>query len=147
MLTEMLDIVHNANKPIQLDSVEASFLAHLSEGSQSDLIGRDSSRIRACVRSHLKTLMSRRPDGRCNQILSEASLVGERLHEVLVQIRTLVSMVADSSYSVIMGKMASSSIVFEEILFICAGNDDIHKSLNEFKIWPDSTTDNGVSCR
>ena len=27
-----------------------------------------------------------------------------------------------------------------------AGNDDIHKSLHEFEIRPDPTTDNRVSC-
>ena len=27
-----------------------------------------------------------------------------------------------------------------------AGNDDIHKSLDEFEIRPDPTTDYGVSC-
>ena len=39
------------------------------------------------------------------------------------QIRTLVSMATDS-----------------------VGNDDIHKSLHEFEIRPDPTTDNRVSC-
>ena len=36
--------------------------------------------------------------------------------------------------------------VFDLILIILAGNDDIHKSLDEFQIWPDSSTDYGVSC-
>ena len=27
-----------------------------------------------------------------------------------------------------------------------AGNNDMHESLDEFEIWPDLTTDNGVSC-
>ena len=38
------------------------------------------------------------------------------------------------------------SNVFDQILFILAGNDDIHESLDEFEIWPDLTTDYGVSC-
>ena len=38
------------------------------------------------------------------------------------------------------------STVFDRILFILAGKDDIHKSLHEFEIWPDPTTDNRVSC-
>ena len=38
------------------------------------------------------------------------------------------------------------SAVFDRILFILAGNDDIHKSLHEFEIRPDPTTDNRVSC-
>ena len=38
------------------------------------------------------------------------------------------------------------STVFDPILFILAGNNDIHKSLHEFEIRPDLTTDNRVSC-
>ena len=38
------------------------------------------------------------------------------------------------------------STVFDRILFILAGNDDIHKSLHEFEIRLDPTTDNRVSC-
>ena len=38
------------------------------------------------------------------------------------------------------------SNVFDRIHFILAGNDDIHKSLNEFKIWRDPTMDYGVGC-
>ena len=47
-----------------------------------------------------------------------------------------------------MGKTASSRVsnVFDRILFILAGNDDMHESFDEFEIWPDSTTDYGVSC-
>ena len=44
---------------------------------------------------------------------------------------------------VTVGKMASSrfSNVFDRIHFILAGNDDIHKSLNEFEIRRDPTMD------
>ena len=35
---------------------------------------------------------------------------------------------------------------FDRIHFILAGNDDIHKSLDEFKIWPDPTSDHRVTC-
>ena len=64
------------------------------------------------------------------------------------QIRTLVSMATDSSHRVIRGKGRHHvfSAVFDRILFILAGNCDIHKSLHEFEIRPDPTTDNGVSC-
>ena len=49
---------------------------------------------------------------------------------------------------VIMGKTASSrfSNDFDWILFILAGNYDMHESLDEYEIWPNSTTDYGVSC-
>ena len=65
-------------------------------------------------------------------------------------IRTLVSMATDSSHRVIMGETACRhhvfSNAFDQILFILAGNDDMHESLDEFEIWPDSTTDYRVSC-
>ena len=58
------------------------------------------------------------------------------------RIRTLVSMATDSSHRVTIGKTASRFLnAFDLILFILAGNDDMHESLDEFKIWPDSTTD------
>ena len=36
------------------------------------------------------------------------------------------------------------SNVFDWILFILAGNDNMHERLDEFEIWLDSTTDYGV---
>ena len=46
------------------------------------------------------------------------------------------------SHRLIMGKRCHHifSAVFAWILFIFAGNEDMHKSLNEFKIRPDATT-------
>ena len=46
------------------------------------------------------------------------------------------------SHRLIMGKTMSShfSAIFAWILFIFAGNEDMHKSLNEFEIRPDATT-------
>ena len=38
------------------------------------------------------------------------------------------------------------SAVFDRILFILAGIEDMHKSLDEFELRPDPTTDYGVSC-
>ena len=35
---------------------------------------------------------------------------------------------------------------FYSILFILAGNDDMHESSEEFEIRPDPTTDSGISC-
>ena len=50
--------------------------------------------------------------------------------------KTLVSMATDSSHRVIMEKMLLPlfSAVFHLILFILAGNDDMHGSLVEFEI-------------
>ena len=61
------------------------------------------------------------------------------------QMRPVVSMAKDK---VTAGKTASSrfSKVFDRIHFILVGNDDIHKSLNEFKIRRDPTMDYGVGC-
>ena len=38
------------------------------------------------------------------------------------------------------------SVAFDLILFILAGNEDMHKISDEFEFWPDQTTDYGVSC-
>ena len=64
------------------------------------------------------------------------------------RIKTLVSMATDSSLRVIMEKtvLPLFSAVFHLILFILAGNDDMHGSSEEFEIQPDPTTDCGVSC-
>ena len=61
------------------------------------------------------------------------------------QMQPLVSMATDM---VIGRKTASSrfSNIFDRIHFILAGNDDIHKSLNEFEIRRDPTMDYGVGC-
>ena len=61
------------------------------------------------------------------------------------QISPLVSMATDR---VMMGKWCCHffSAVFYPILFILAGNDDMHESSEEFEIRPDPTTDCGVSC-
>ena len=66
----------------------------------------------------------------------------------LDRIRTLVSNATDSSHRVVMGKRRHHvfSNAFYWILFILAGNDYMHESLDEFEIWPDWTTDYGVSC-
>ena len=62
------------------------------------------------------------------------------------QIRLLVSM---ATYMVIMEKRCChffSAVFFYPILFILAGNDDMHESQEEFEILPDPTTDCVVSC-
>ena len=62
-----------------------------------------------------------------------------------VRIRTLVSMATDGSHRVIMRKTTLSRFIecffFYRILLIPAGNDDKYESLDEFEIWPDSTTE------
>ena len=58
------------------------------------------------------------------------------------QIRPLVSMAADN----LKNGVAPFSLVLDGIIFKLTGNDDIHKSLDEFEIRADSTTDHRVSC-
>ena len=59
------------------------------------------------------------------------------------QMQPLVSMATDR---VTVGKRRHHifSNVFDRFHFILAWNVDIHKSLNEFEIWGDSTMDYGV---
>ena len=61
------------------------------------------------------------------------------------QMRPLVSMATDR---VTVEKPCHHifSNIFDRIHFILACNDDIHKSLNEFKIWRDRTMGYGVGC-
>ena len=51
-------------------------------------------------------------------------------------------------HRLIMGKTALPLFlaVFDQILSILAGNDDILKSMDAFEIWPDLTTDYRASC-
>ena len=60
------------------------------------------------------------------------------------QIRIMVSMATDRVITKKNGVFFSA--VFNSILFILAGNDDMHESSEEFEIRPDPTTDCGVSC-
>ena len=61
------------------------------------------------------------------------------------QISPLVSMATER---VMMEKWCCHffSAVFYLILFILAGNDDMHESSEEFEIRPDLNTDSRVSC-
>ena len=42
--------------------------------------------------------------------------------------------------------MNTSSFIFDSIILILAGNKDMHESLDEFKVRPDTTTDSRVIC-
>ena len=61
------------------------------------------------------------------------------------QMRPLVSMATDR-VTVEIRRHHVFSNVFDRLRFILAGNDDIHKSLNEFEIRRDRTMDYGVGC-
>ena len=64
------------------------------------------------------------------------------------QMRPLVSMATDSVIGLQWEKRRHHvfSNVFDRIHFILAGNDDLHKGLNEFEIRRDPTMDYGVGC-
>ena len=62
------------------------------------------------------------------------------------QIRLLVSMATDRIIMEKNGVATFSQLFFYPILFILAGNDDMHESSEEFETRPDLTTDCGVSC-
>ena len=56
-------------------------------------------------------------------------------------------MATDSSHRVIFGKaVLYFLLVFHPILFILAGNYEMHESSEEFEIRRDPTTDFGISC-
>ena len=58
----------------------------------------------------------------------------------------LVSMETDRVTLEKNGIIIVFSTGFDQNLFILAGNNVIDESLDEFKIWQDSTTDYGFSC-
>ena len=76
--------------------------------------------------------------------------MGGRLHKVLVQFRLELwfPWLQITPIGLKWGKRRHRvfSTVFNQILFILAGTNDIHKSLDVFEIWPDWTMDYGVSC-
>ena len=61
------------------------------------------------------------------------------------QMRPLVSMATDG-LQLEKRRHHVFSKVFDRIHFILAGNDDIHRSFNEFEIRQDPTMDYGVGC-
>ena len=76
--------------------------------------------------------------------------VGERLHKVLWQIgsKPWFPWQQKSPINLYWGKRCLHvfSVVFDPILFILAGNEDMHEISDEFEFWPDRITDYGVSC-
>ena len=76
--------------------------------------------------------------------------VGERLHKVLGQIGSKLwfpwQQKVPLTYNGEKWCLHLFSIAFYPILFILAGNEDMHKISDEFEFWPDRTSDYGVSC-
>ena len=126
------------------------FLAHLSRRLRGELIVYRSSRrpsVRPCVGVFTLSNMN---ISETNGSIATKFYLKHHLGGGLAalgfgpdRIRTLVSMATESSHRVIMVKTMSPlfSAVFHPILFILAGNEDVHESSKEFEFQPDWTTD------
>ena len=104
-----------------------------------------------------------RPVGQCwSNFIWSIIRVGERLHKVLGQIglklwfEFQLDWISHFGVTCPCGWIKFSigilwclhlfSVVFDPILLILAGNEDMHKISEEFVFQPDWTTDYGVSC-
>ena len=129
------------------------FLAHLSRRltrwAYSIPMVRCPSVVVCCP--HFKTWISLKPGGQSwwNYMCSITG-VGERLHTVLLQIGSKLWFPWKQKAPIDLqwGKRCLHLflVVFDPILFILAGNEDMHKILDEVEFRPDRTTDYGVSC-
>ena len=133
------------------------FLAHLSRRltrwaySIPMSVVRPSSSSVIIRRPHFQTWISLKSVGQSwSNFMCSITGVGERLHKVLGQIGSKLWFPWQQKASIDLqwGKrcLHRFSVVFYLILFILAGNEDMHKISDEFEFWPDQTTDYGVSC-
>ena len=100
---------------------------------------------------HFRTWMSLRPVGQSwSNFMCGIAVDGERLHKVLRQIGSKLwcPWQQKAPFDLWWGKwcLHHFSVAFGPILFILAGNEDMHKILDEFEFQPDRTTDYRVSC-
>ena len=72
--------------------------------------------------------------------------VGERLHKVSGRLDQNSDFHGNRNPPLTYNGEKDVSVVFYRIFFILAGNQDMHKILDEFEFRPDRTTDYGVSC-
>ena len=100
---------------------------------------------------HCQTWISLKQVGQSwSNFMCSITGVGERLHKVLGQIGSKLWFPWQQKAPIDFkwGKRCLHlfSIVFDPILFILAGNEDMHKISDQFEFRPDRTTDYGVSC-
>ena len=85
-----------------------------------------------------------------NDFMCSITGMGERLHKVLGQIGSKLwfQWQQKAPIDLYWGKRCLHlfSVVFDPILFILAGNEDMYKISDEFEFRPDRTTAYGVSC-
>ena len=100
---------------------------------------------------HFRTWISLRPVGQSwLNFMCSITWGGERLHNVLRQIGSKLCVQGNrkptSTYNGEKWFLQLYSVAFDPILFIFAGNEDMHKISIKFEFRPDRTTDYGVSC-
>ena len=101
--------------------------------------------------SHFWTWISLKPVGQSwSNFMCSIIGVSERLHKVLGQVGSKLWFPWQQKAPIDLQWekwcLHLFSVVFDPIFFILAGNEDMHKILDEFEFWPDWTTDYGVSC-
>ena len=102
-------------------------------------------------RPHFQTWISLKPCGQSwSNFMCSITGVGERLHKVLGQIglKLWVPLQQKAPIGLQWGKRCLHlfSVVFNPILFILAGNEDMHQISDEFEFRPDWTIYYEVSC-
>ena len=100
---------------------------------------------------HFRTWISLKPVGQSwSNFMCSITGGGLRQHNVLRQIGSKLwfPWQQKASIDLLWGKWCLHLflVAFDPILFILAGNEDMHKILDEFEFRPDWTTDYGVSC-
>ena len=133
--------------------VSFSFLAHLSRRlirwAYIIPMDRRPSVVR-CRRPHFQTWISLKPVGQSwSNFVCSITGVGERLHKVMEQIGSKLWSPWQQKAPIDFwwGKRCIHlfSVAFNPIVFILAGNEDMHKISDEFECRLDRTTDYGVS--
>ena len=95
-----------------------------------------------CHLPHFQTWISLKPDGQSQpNFMCSITGVGERLHKLWEHSGSKLWFPWQQE-----APPPLFSVVFNPILFILAGNKDMHKISNKFKFRPDWTTDYRVSC-
>ena len=128
------------------------FLAHLNRrltrwAYSIRIVSRPS--VVCCL--HFQTWISLKPINQSwSNFMCSITGIGERLRKVLGQIESTLlfpwQQKVPLTYNGEKWCLHLFSVVFDPILFILAGNKDMHKISNEFEFQPDRTTDYGVSC-
>ena len=128
------------------------FLAHLSQRLTRWVYSIPMARHPSVRRRpHFQTWISLKPYGQSwSNYMCSITGVGERLHKVLGQIGSKLWFPWQQKAPIGLqwGKWCLHlfSVVFNPILFILAGNEDMHKISDEFEFLPDWTIYYGVSC-